>query len=186
MRAPPTHLEDPSSGFTVRPAPRSEIDVLRAIDDDAATLYAEHGIPIELTPEHPFLRDELARWTRSAQLGRAFLAVDPAGNGVGFAVLDLVDGEPYLDQLSVRVAAMRRGVGGTLLTRAADWARASGASALWLTTYGHLPFNRPYYERHGYVVMPEFACGPGIRHHLDEERRYLPAPTQRVAMRRSI
>lgn len=183
---PPAHIENSRSKFSVRPALPSEMELLRAIDDDAATLYGEHGVTIELTSEHPFLRDELARWLRSAQLGRAFLAVDHAGSGVGFAALDMVDGEPYLDQLAVRVSAMRRGIGGTLLALAADWARTSGGSALWLTTYDHLPFNRPYYERRGYVVMPEFACGPGIRHHLDEERRHLPAPAHRVAMRRPI
>lgn len=172
--------------FDIRPALPGEIDVLTAIDDDATALYAELGIVIELEPQHPFVRAEIARWTRSAELGRAFLAVDEAGTGVAFAALDIVDGEPYLDQLAVRRAAMRRGLGARLLQWSADWARAAGGAALWLTTYDHLPFNRPYYERHGYVVVADDACGPGIRHHLDEQRRYLPALTHRVAMRRAL
>lgn len=169
--------------ITIRPALASEIDVLNAIDDDATRLYADHGVHIELAPDHVFVRLELARWLRSAELGRAFLAVDDSGAAVGFAALDVVDGEPYLDQLAVRLAAMRRGVGGRLLAHSADWARASGGGAIWLTTYDHLPFNRAYYERRGYILIPEAACGPGIRHHLDEQRRYLPAPAHRVAMR---
>jgi GNAT superfamily N-acetyltransferase len=170
--------------ITIRPALPSELDVLDAIDDDATTLYAACGMVIELAPDHVFVRGELERWLRSTELGRAFLAVDDTGAGVGFAALDVVDGEPYLDQLAVRVAAMRRGIGGRLLGRSADWARTAGGSAIWLTTYDHLPFNRAYYERHGYAVVAEDACGPGIRHHLDEQRRYLPAPAHRVAMRR--
>jgi hypothetical protein len=55
-----------------------------------------------------------------------------------------------------------------------------------LTTYDDVPFNRPYYERHGYAVVPEIACGPGVQHHLDEQRRHLPGPAQRVAMRRRL
>lgn len=175
-----------AEGVTLRPALPGEIELLNDIDDDAVTLYEQHGPSIDLGPEHAFVRAELARWSRSLELGRVFLAVDRTGQGVGFAVLDVLDGEPYLDELAVRRAAMRRGIGGRLLARAADWARAAGGSALWLTTYDHLPFNRPYYERHGYVVMPEAACGPGILHHLEEQRRYLPAPTQRVAMRRLL
>jgi GNAT superfamily N-acetyltransferase len=183
---PETHPDGPAPRFAVRSALPNELDMLLAIDDDATALYAEHGAAIELHPGHVFVRDERARWLRSAELGRAFIAVDPLGTAVGFAALDKIDGEPYLDQLAVRRVAMRRGVGGALLACSADWARAAGGSAIWLTTYAHLPFNRPYYERRGYVVVPESACGPAIVHHLDEQRRYLPAPDQRVAMRRSL
>lgn len=168
--------------LTIRPAWPHELDVLRAIDDDATALYGAHGLHIEFEPDHEFVRSELARWRRSAEHGRALLAVDDAGTGLAFAALDIVDGEPYLDQLAVRTTAMRRGIGGRLLERSAEWARIQGGSALWLTTYNHLPFNRPYYERHGYRVVPDAECGPGIRHHLDEQRRHLPAPTHRVAM----
>jgi GNAT superfamily N-acetyltransferase len=185
MSGPASNVDGPPR-LTLRPALPSEIELLNAIDDDATTLYAEYGLPMEFGQGHVFARSELARWLRSAELGRAFLAVDQAGVGVGFAALDVVDGEPYLDQLAVRVAAMRRGIGARLLARSADWACAAGGSALWLTTYDHVPFNRPYYERHGYAVMPEDACPPGILQHIREQQRYLPAPAHRVAMRRLI
>jgi len=171
---------------TIRPVLPREIDVLNAIDDDATLLYAQCGMPIELPHDHVFVRSELARWLRSAELGRAFLAIDDSGAGVGFAALDVVDGEPYIDQLAVRVAAQRQGIGGRLLAHSADWARALGGSAIWLTTYDHVAFNRAYYEHRGYVVVPENGCGPGIRRHLEEQRQYLPAPAHRVAMRRSL
>jgi GNAT superfamily N-acetyltransferase len=177
---------NPSYEFSIRPAQASEIELLRAIDDDAVTLYAEHGMPIELGPDHGFARAELTRWLRATELGRVFLAIDEQDRGLGFAALDLIDGEPYLDQLSVRVAAMRRGIGRRLLAESAQWASAVGGAALWLTTYNHIAFNRRYYERHGYAVVPEEICGPGIRHHLDEQRRSLPAPDQRIAMRRVL
>jgi GNAT superfamily N-acetyltransferase len=186
MSGPASQLDGCTGPFTFRLALPSELDVLNDIDGDASTLYAQYGLPIELGQDHVFARAEQARWLRSTELGRAFLAVDRTGIGVGFAALDVVDGEPYLDQLAVRVAAMRQGIGGRLLARSADWARETGASSIWLTTYDHLPFNRPYYERHGYGVMPEEACSAGVRHHIRDQQRYLPAPTQRVAMRRPI
>jgi GNAT superfamily N-acetyltransferase len=176
-------MADAAPSPRIRPASSADFETIRSIDDDATALYAEHGLTILLAPDHPFARAELARWLRSAELGRAFFALDDAGQPVGFAALDWIDGQPYLDQLSVRRAAMRRGVGGRLLQHVRDWARGAGGSALWLTTYGHLPFNRPYYERHGYGLVPERACGPGIAHHLHEQRLHLPAPDQRVAMR---
>lgn len=175
---------DPAA-LRITPARPADIDQLRAIDEDAAALFAEHGIQLELSPVHPFSRAEVARWSRAAELGRAFVAVS-SGEPLGFAVLDVLDGEPYLDQLAVRIAAMRRGIGGRLLDRAVEWARANGGSTLWLTTYAHLPFNRPYYERHGFVVMPRSSCSASILRHLDEQRRHLPAPELRVAMRRLV
>lgn len=185
--ARPDVKHDPlESKFSVRSAGPGDIEVLGAIDDDAAQLYAAHGLSIELARDHPFARAELGRWLRSAELGRAFLAVDPAGNGLGFATLDVVDEQPYLDELAVRVSAMRRGIGSALLARAADWARTTGGAALWLTTYRHLPFNRAYYERYGYFEVPEALCGPGVRHHLEEQRRHLPLPSERIAMRRYL
>ena len=176
----------PGSDVEVRPARPDEIERLRAIDDDAATLYAEHGIAIVLDSDHVFSRTELERWQRAAELQQVFLALDAAGNDLGFAALELACGEPYLDQLSVRRAAMRRGLGTRLLSRSIAWAREGGGTVLWLTTYRHLPFNLPYYERHGFVTVPDDSCSPGIRAHLEEQRHFLPKPTERVAMRLAL
>lgn len=174
------------SPFSIRTALPSELDTFRAIDEEASSLFAAHGIELDLSPEHEFARAEQARWLRAAEGERVFVVVDAAEASLGFAALDIVDGEPYLEQLAVRATAMRRGIGAALLAHAAAWAKAQAARGLWLTTYSHLPFNRPYYERHGYLVVPEEDCGPGILHHLAEQRRYLPAPAERVAMRRPL
>jgi GNAT superfamily N-acetyltransferase len=133
-----------------------------------------------------FALAERQRSLAAAEAERAFLAVDESGVCLGFAALDSLDGEPYLDQLAVQRAFMRRGVGQLLLEQAVAWAERQKGDALRLTTYAHLPFNRPYYERHGFVVVAEVECGSGIRHHLEEQRRALPTPSERVAMRRSL
>jgi len=96
-------------------------------------------------------------------------------------MMDRIDGAPYLEQLSIRRTAMRQGLGRRLLQHAIAWA---GDEPLWLTTYGHIPWNRPFYERHGFVIVPESACPPGMVAILDDQRRALPAPEERIAMRR--
>lgn len=174
------------AAFDIRRAQPTDLDAFISIDEDASALYVAHQIKFELPSDHPFARAERSRWMISAEQHRAFIALDSDGAPVGFATLDLIDGNPYLDQLAVRMKSMRQGIGGGLLNCAAQWARSEGASSIWLTTYDHIPFNGPYYERHGYVVVPVEGCGPGIRHHLDEQRRYVPAPTHRVAMRKPI
>lgn len=65
--------------------------------------------------------------------------------------------------------------------QAIDWA---APEPLWLTTYAHLPWNRPFYERAGFAVIPEAQCPPGIVEILAEQRACLPAPRERIAMQR--
>jgi GNAT superfamily N-acetyltransferase len=169
--------------LTIRTARTNELPVLVSIDEDAATLYAEHGLELVLSDTHPFTVAERELWGGALERGSVYLALDGAGEPIGFAALALLDGVAYLDQLSVRRRAMRRGVGRQLLEAAIDWARSQGQPALTLTTYRHLRFNRPFYERHGFKVMEDEEVTPGLVHHLEEQRRYLPMPEERVAMR---
>jgi GNAT superfamily N-acetyltransferase len=173
------------SSTSIRAALPEELDEVIAIDDDATQLYAQAGIRFILSPGDAFVVAEQARWGRAAEAGRLLLATTGA-RPVGFASLDVVDGLPYLDQLSVRTGSMRKGIGRMLLEAAVAWARRHGGGAIQLTTYDHLPWNRPFYEHAGFVVVPEAECGPGLRHHLEEQRRWLPLPAERVALRRRL
>ncbi|MFT3917570.1 MAG: GNAT family N-acetyltransferase [Anaeromyxobacteraceae bacterium] len=165
---------------TFREAAPAELDVLVRIDDDAATLYEEAGLDFSGPAIRAFVDAEQARWRRAAEAHRVELAVDAQGEAVGFVALGFVDGQPYVDQLSVVRRAMRRGVGRALLARALAWSERAGA--LWLTTYAHLPWNAPMYERAGFTRVEESGCGPELRAILREERAALPSPEQRLAM----
>ena len=172
--------------IVIRPARVAEIDTLCEIDRDASTLFDHAGLSLQFPGGHEFSVKERNCWLRSLAGGRALLAVGAAGEPVGFAAVDIVDDELYLDQLSVRTKFMRQGVGTALLNAAVRAGREAGAPALWLTTYGHLSWNRPFYERAGFVVVPERECGAGIREVLGYARRWLPFPEERVAMRKVL
>lgn len=174
------------TAFTLRPARPDEIDVLVEIDEDAGSLFAGVGIDFSaITRDHPYARNERAQWLAASERGDVLLALDGGGDAVGMLVLDRLDGAPYLEQLSVRARAMRQGLGTRLLQRAVDWAAQRG-SELWLTTYGHVAWNRPYYERHDFRVIPESECRPQMRACLLDQRSALPAPEYRVAMCRRL
>ena len=166
---------------TLRAARPDELRTLIAIDEDACELYARAGLRIDLPADHPFVLGETARWADAIANGLAHVAVDSDDRPVGFAAVCLVDGNPYLDQLAVRPSAMRRGIGSALLRHAIAW---SGDRTLWLTTYAHMAWNGPYYERNGFVRMPESACGPELLAILEEQRAALPEPGKRIAMAR--
>ena len=163
--------------LTIRRAAPHELDEAVAIDDDACALFATVGLHLDLPADHPFARAERARWLAAMREGLVWLAETPATTGL--LVLGTVDGIRYVDQLSVRMDAMRQGIGRALLARAVEWAQGD---ALWLTTYAHVPWNRGYYERRGFGVVPEAECPAGIVAALDEQRRWLPEPAQRIAM----
>jgi GNAT superfamily N-acetyltransferase len=114
------------------------------------------------------------------------LALDHDDQAVGFIALDELDDEPYVAQLSVRLASMRRGIGTQLLNAATDLLRDQQQRSLWLTTYRHLSWNEPFYARQGFVTVARQECGKQLRCVSDYERRWLPMPQQRIVMRKQI
>lgn len=167
------------SRYRIRSVRSHELDRLLAIDDAAGTVYAQFGIRLDLPRSHPFVQHEARRWRASIDNGRAWAAVDAADQPHAFATLSEVDGAPYLDQLSTDPAHGRRGLGRGLLEHVK---RAAGSRTLWLTTYAHLPFNAPFYAKHGFSIIDSQRAGPEIRALLRDQRRYLPDPHERVVM----
>jgi GNAT superfamily N-acetyltransferase len=171
------------TGMMIRMAAVDEVPLLTSIDDDACRLYVAAGLDFA-SPQDPrvlaFVRAEKARWLGCAQKESVYLALED-GVALGFAALERLDGVAHLEQLSVRLEHQRGGLGTTLLQRAIDWARGP----LTLTTYGHLPWNAPWYERHGFRRLSESEWSPGLQARMSEERAVLPAPEHRVAMRRA-
>ncbi len=167
----------------IRVAAADEVPLLTSIDDDACRLYVAASLDFR-SPQDPlvlaFLHTEKARWLECAQKGNVYLAMHD-GVVTGFAALERLDGVAHLEQLSVRLEQQRSGIGTVLLQRAIEWANGP----LTLTTYGHLPWNGPWYERHGFRRLSESEWSAGLRARMSEERAVLPAPEQRIAMRRS-
>lgn len=168
-----------TSGFRLRQARPDELDAIVALDDAASTLYAQAGLDVAFAPNHPFVAAEIARWSCAIEAGLARVAVADDDGLLGFMTLGRVDDAPYLDQLAVHPQAMRRGIGAAMLREAFAW---SAAQPLWLTTYAHLPWNQPWYERHGFARVPDALCGAQMQRILASQRAVLPAPTQRVAL----
>ena len=174
------------TAFELRIGAATDIDTLCEIDVDASELCVRAGLDVGFSTEHEFALAERTRWLCSLSLGGTLLAVGARGSVLGFAASGVRDLEPYLDQLSVRRSSMRSGVGSALLSATENKARVSGAHSLWLTTYGHLAWNRPFYESRGFVVVPESQLGREMRAELEYERHWLPAPEQRVVMRKGL
>ena len=164
----------------------ADLEVLSAIDLDASVLFERAGLHFDSSSQHEVAMAERRRWLECLTAGTVLIAVDAGGADVGFAAVGTRDREPYLDQLSVRVSSMRRRIGTQLLYASMKVATDAGGQSLWLTTYNHLSWNRPYYERHGFVLVSPGECGDELRREVSFERRFLPRPEERVVMRKHL
>lgn len=186
MRPEPDASVIHHAALAIRGGSVADIDTLCAIDLETAALFEQAGLRMDFPDDHEYSLHERSRWLRCLAARSAVLAVDEAGTVLGFAVAGQLDGEPYLEQLSVRMNVMRRGIGTAVLNAAIGMVRHHGGRAIWLTTYGHLPWNRPFYERNGFTVVPAGGYGNGLALEVEYQRRWLPRPEERVVMRRLL
>jgi len=117
-----------------------------------------------------------------AAAGRAWVAVTPSSHVVGFVIVDMVDGAAHIEQVSVVPAHQGRGVGRALIEHVRSWAVENGLPALTLTTFNHVPWNRPLYEHLGFRVLAAEEIGPGVRAVMETDAAHGLDPASRVAM----
>lgn len=115
--------------------------------------------------------------------GLLWVARDAAGSPVGFALVELLDGEPHLEEIDVDPAHGRRGLGRALLEAVLAWTRGAGHAGLTLTTFRDVAWNAPFYARMGFRVLGPDEIGPGLAATMREETARGLDPARRVAMR---
>ncbi|KGN42558.1 GNAT family N-acetyltransferase [Knoellia aerolata] len=119
---------------------------------------------------------------RAAEPGFVLVVGEPV---VGFAhVVDLA-GRWHLEQLVVDPAHGRRGWGTALLDAVCREVASRGGRRVTLRTYADVPWNAPFYARHGFVELaPEPPWMAPLR--LAEEEAGLLWHGRRVAMSRPV
>lgn len=60
----------------------------------------------------------------------------------------------YLRQMTVDPVHGRKGIGTALLRKMIAIAEQEGFPAIWLSTFRDVPFNMPFYLRHGFQEVP--------------------------------
>jgi GNAT superfamily N-acetyltransferase len=161
------------SSFEVRRADDADLAQVPDVEAAADALFAPLGLTDLPAPAGP---EERARAWRVLVVGRPV---------EGFAVLERLDGAVHLEQLSVHPRAGRQGRGAALLAAVVAEARAAGADRVTLTTYADVPWNGPFYARHGWreLAVPT----PGLAAVRERERAVgLDRFGRRVAMVRFL
>jgi len=166
----------------IRAADECDFEVLQDIEIAAGAAFRDIGMSL-VADDDPFSIAELSEYQRA---GRAWVVVDDADRPCAYLLTDLVDGDVYIEQLSVHPSYARRGIGRQLLEHVAVLAKADQVPALTLTTFAQVPWNGPYYERCGFHVLDENDWTPGLRAIREREAAHGLDRWPRVCMRREL
>ncbi|MFI6760474.1 GNAT family N-acetyltransferase [Micromonospora sp. NPDC050417] len=166
----------------IRPARIGELSLLLEIEYAAGRVFhdldmaeiAENDLPTpaELTPYQ--------------QDGRAWVTADQTDRPIAYVLVEEVDGNLHVEQISVHPEHARRGLGRRLLEHLAGEAARRGMPALTLTTFVEVPWNAPYYERCGFRILTDDELTPGLRAIRDRETALGLDRWPRTAMRRDL
>lgn len=172
----------PAQGYRIRPlGADDDLGSLAALEVRSAKLFGSHG--------HPAIADAPERSLGELESFFAGNTVWIAASGevpVGFAMAGVVGTAFYLKELSVDPDHGKRGIGAALLENYVEHARRLGFRFAALSTFGAIPFNAPFYARHGFVIVPLDAAAEELRVQFRAE---VPAgidPQSRVLMVRSL
>jgi GNAT superfamily N-acetyltransferase len=150
--------------FRIRPVRAVELPLISALQKSGGAYFRAVGMDRVAGSPAP----DPQTYEGAHSEGRLFVAVDPADTPIGFIRIEMVDGEPHVEQVSVHPDYSGKGIGSILMRTAEDWARLHGFTRLTLTTFRDVPWNGPFYSRLGWSPLPESEWGPelaAIRQH---------------------
>lgn len=166
----------------IRPAREADLPGLRELERVAGKPFADIGMSSVAEDEPPSIEQLRA----FADDGRAWVIADATDTPIAYLILDLVDGNAHIDQVSVHPDHAGRRLGRDLVEYAAEWAVARGIPALTLTTFTEVPWNGPYYERLGFHRLTVEQETPGLRAVRAAEAAHGLDAWPRACMRRDL
>ena len=175
-------MDQPPDSYRIRLARPDEIPRLREIENEAGTIFSGLGL-IDEALDVSFPLGELARLV---VMGQAWVACPAGGVPVGMVIASVREGTAYVEEMDVLPAHGRRGLGARLLARACAWAQAQGHPAITLSTFRDVPWNGPFYRKHGFRELPPAEWTPGMRAIREKEAQHGLHVQARVFMRRDL
>jgi len=114
-----------------------ELPVLQDIERAAGQCFRDIGMP-ETAEDEPLPLGELTRYHHT---GPAWVAADGVVEPVAYLIVDRVDGNLHVEQVSVHPDSARHGLGCPLLDHLAGHAASVAVPAPTLTTFARAPSN---------------------------------------------
>jgi GNAT superfamily N-acetyltransferase len=166
----------------VVPAKPEDGSQLQEIERLAGVLFRDIGMPDVADHEPP----SVEVFTQYARAGRSWVAVAEGDRLIGYVLVDEVDGNAHIEQVSVRPDHQGKGVGRALIDHVGTWAGAASLPAITLSTFLHVPWNAPLYRHLGFRDLTAGEFGVQLGTIRDAESARGLHPTGRVCMRREV
>lgn len=159
-------------------------DLLRLQDIERAAGEAFRALGMDsIADDEPLSIDELGAYVAG---GRAWVSVDGLDYPLAYLLVDVVDGNAHVEQVSVDPEHSHQGLGRELLHAARVWARGHGMHQQTLSTFRDVPWNAPYYRRLGFNVLDADSWGPQLTQLMEHEAELGLTRWHRVAMWRPV
>ena len=90
---------------------------------------------------------------------------------VGFLVGETVGTSMHIVEMDVLPSQARQGIGGQLLEHSIAYSKTMGFREVTLTTFLNIPWNAPFYARHGFKVVGDSNHYPHLAQALKRGKR---------------
>jgi len=140
------------SEYTIRPATPHDIPQLVLIEQAGNELFGPTGL---IPPEH--MDDHVSiEWHQDAiEAQMSTVVANADDHPVGFTLTSQRPPDLYLDEIAVHPDHGRQGLGGALLQHVLHAAKEAGERSVSLSTFRKVPWNAPFYAKHGFKPLPE-------------------------------
>ena len=163
-------------------AKEEHIEALSELERAAAGLFSDIDLPDHLRNE-TISKQKLMD---AQQMGLLLVALEDGTKPVGFAVTQKVGSILHLLELDVHPNYQRQGIGTELMKNIDMLAQKNGCWSITLTTFRHVEWNAPWYERQGFRILRKDEITEHLSNILAQEKAKGLDSTRRVAMKKQI
>ncbi|MBL4870927.1 MAG: GNAT family N-acetyltransferase [Robiginitomaculum sp.] len=170
--------------YDVRKTELSDLNYLPPVERSAGIVYT-------LLPDLAWIADgsvmSVDEHKRVLAKGFSWVALDTLSQTIsGFIIAEIIEGEFYVGEVSVSATNQQKGIGSKLFETALTEARSLGLPAATLTTFIDVPWNAPYYERLGFVIITSELLPLYLQRILQDEKSAGLPLERRCAMRKIL
>lgn len=170
------------SDWHIRLAREEDAKFLPAIELAAGQLFRTIEGLADVAGMHAIPAEQQRKFIRKGHC----LVAEAEGALVGFLSTEPCGRELAIREFSVHPTRQGKGIGAILLRALGIDARNAGFAAITLTTFDDVPWNRPFYERHGFVRIADLDAHPRLRREIEAEVAHGLPRDRRVAMIRFL
>jgi GNAT superfamily N-acetyltransferase len=168
--------------YHLRRARPDERDRIQNIEDLAGTRFSGTDL-VDESLDVSFPPEDLVRLIDA---GQVWVACDATDTAVGMVIASVREGAVYVEEMDVLAEHGCRGLGAGLLDAVCTWAQAQEHPAVTLSTFRDVPWNGPFYRKHGFADLTPAAWTPGMHVIREQEARHGLRTEARVFMRRNL